>query len=52
MATSIGVAGDLTPPIGLLAVAVPATLLLALGLALVPGLRAARDLEPARLAEE
>ncbi len=52
VATSIGVAGDLTPPIGLLAVAVPATLLLALGLALVPGLRAARDLKPARLAEE
>ncbi len=50
VATSIGVAGDLAMPYGLLAVAVPAALVLALLLALVPGLRATRGSAAVRLA--
>ncbi len=51
VATSIGVAGDLAVPWGLLAVAVPAALVLALLLALAPGLRATRGSAAVRLAE-
>lgn len=51
VATSIGVAGDLAVPWGLLSVAVPAALVLALLLALAPGLRATRGSAAVRLAE-
>jgi putative ABC transport system permease protein len=47
VATSIGVAGDLTMPVGLLVVAVPAVLLLAAALALAP---TARGTQAVRLA--
>jgi putative ABC transport system permease protein len=52
VATSIGVAGDLAVPVALLAVVVPAVLLLALVLALAPGLRATRGSAAVRLAAE
>ena len=43
VATSIGVGGDLTPPVGLLTGTVAGVFVLALLLALAPGLRATRE---------